>query len=305
MRKILELSLLKLMENDNNIVLLTADDESNELTMIEKRFPERFIRVGIAECNLVGIAAGISRTGLIPIVYTYGAFIVHRAYDFLRCDVCINNLNVKLIGWGSGVKVNNYGASHHTTEDISMLRVLPNLNLFSPASPFEVESILEEAVYLKGPVYIRLGKSFENEIFETKERFIIGKSKVIKEGCHVTVISTGNIISNVIEASKELEKENLHVEIINLSSIKPLDIQTIVNSIEKTKNVITVEEHQINGGIGSAVAEIIAERNLTCHFKRLGFQDKFVTEFGWHKDLLEFNGLSVTDLINQIRDINK
>lgn len=280
------------MEENERLVLLTADDESPELNSIHTRFPERHYIFGIAECNLVGAAAGLSKLGFIPIVYTYGAFLTYRAYEFIRCDICINNYNVKIIGWGSGVKVNNYGPTHHTTEDIALLRVLPNMTLLSPASQKETEPVLKAAITHKGPVYIRMGKGFETEVFENTPSFTIGKSEKIRCGNDITFIATGNIIANVLDAANKLQAEGTNADVINLSSIKPFDRDIVLESIQHTRKVITVEEHQVIGGIGSAVAECIAESGIQCTFKRMGFLDKFVTEYGWHKDLLEMNNLS-------------
>lgn len=303
MREYFENLLLQIMKNNKKIILLTADDDSPLLTKIQNKFPERFIRVGIAECNLLGVAAGMSSLGFIPIVYTIGSFIINRALDFLRCDICINNLNVKLVGWGSGVKINNLGPTHHTTEDMAILRSLPNLTILSPASMLEIEPVFKAALSVESPVYIRMGKAFESEIFKSPPTFIIGKSQLLSKGKDISFISTGNIISNVIAASNELKNYNIEADIINLSSIKPLDVKTIIKSIKKTGRVITVEEHQVTGGIGSAVAEIIAENDLTCKLIRMGLPDKFVTENGWYKDLIEQNGLDVKDIVKTAKKI--
>ncbi|MDY4210507.1 MAG: transketolase C-terminal domain-containing protein [Treponema sp.] len=293
MKKTFEQYMLKKMSVDNKIILLIADDMSQELTEIEKKFPDRFVKVGIAECNLVGMAVGFARVGFKPVVYTYGCFLTYRAYEFVRDDVCINSLNIKMVGVGSGVKVNTFGPSHHTTEDIALLRSMPNLTLLCPASVKELPEVIESGLNFEGPVYIRIGRAFETEVFEEKvPKFEIGKSNLISEGKDLTIISTGNIIANAIEASNRLKSENVSCDIINLSSIKPLDSELILKSINKTHKVLTLEEHQKTGGIGSAIAEIIAENNLDCSFKRMGFDDKFAYEYGWHKDILEANGLS-------------
>lgn len=298
MKKKIEQEIYNVMRKNEKVVLLTADDESEELSMIENEFPSRFYRIGIAECNLLGMAAGLSKLGFIPIAYTYGVFLINRALDFLRCDICINKYNVKIIGWGSGVKINNYGASHHTTEDLGILRTLPNIDIAVPASCNEIGSVLNESIEKEGPCYIRIGKSFEKEIFSCDVPFSYGKSDVIQEGDDLTFFSTGNIISNVIEASIRLKENGISAQIVNVSSIKPLDVDRIIKSIQKTGKVIVVEEHQINCGLGSAVAEVIADNNLSCSFLRMGFNNKYATEFGWHKDILEQNNLGVDDIYN-------
>lgn len=297
MKTTFEKALFSAMKIDDKIVLLTADDTSPELVQIAEAFPKRYLPFGIAECNMIGAAAGLARVGFRPFVYTYASFIAYRGYEFIRDDVCYNNLPVCLCGVMSGVKVNNYGPTHHETEAVSLLRSMPNITLLSPASMLEIEPVLKSSLACNSPVYIRLGKAFETEIFNEPPTFEIGKSNVIRDGWDVTIISTGNIISNALEAAITLSERGIEAEIVNLSSIKPLDKQTIIDSIRKTKRVITLEEHQITGGIGSAIAEIIAENRLDCAFVRMGFTDRFITEYGWHKEILEQNGLASEDVI--------
>lgn len=303
MKKTFERALHAAMLTDERIVLLTADDTSPELAQIMQDFPKRYFVFGIAECNMIGAAAGLARAGFLPVVSTYASFISYRAYEFIRDDVCYNNLPVCLCGVMSGVKVNNYGPTHHETEAISVLRSMPGLTLLSPASMLEVEPVLSAALGCNSPVYVRLGKAFETEIFDSNPTFEIGKSKAIREGKDITIIGTGNIISNAVEAAKILAERGIEAEIINLSSIKPLDKETITNSIRKTNRVLTLEEHQITGGIGSAVAEIIADNRIDCAFKRMGFDDRFVTEYGWHKEILEQNGLSPEDVEKRVMEL--
>lgn len=292
MKKTFEQHLYEVMKSDERLVLLTADDSSPELTSIYRDFPARSYRFGISECNLVGAAAGLAKMGFIPVVYTFAPFLVYRAYEFIRCDICVNSYNVKLVGYCSGVKGNNYGPTHHATEDIALLRVLPNITLLSPASQKETEPVLKAAIAHTGPVYIRMGKGFETEVFTDTPAFTIGKSEKIRCGDDVTFVATGNIIANVLDAADMLQAEGIHADIINLSSIKPFDKDTVLESIRRTGKVITVEEHQVIGGIGSAVAECIAESGIQCSFMRMGFLDKFATEYGWHKDILAMNNLS-------------
>lgn len=303
MKKAFENSLLGLMEQNEKIVLLTADEHSPELTTIRENFPLRCFSFGIAECNMVGAAAGLSRAGFVPLVYTVASFLAFRSFEFIRCDICINNFKVILVGYASGVKINNFGSVHHAIEDIAVLRALPNLTLLSPASVNEVEPVLKAALETTAPVYIRLGKGFEIEIFDAPPSFTIGKSEVIREGDDITIISTGNIISNAVEAAKLLSESGIEVELINLSSIKPLDKDTLLNSIRKTKHVLTLEEHQITGGIGSLTAELIAENSVRCVFERMGFKDRFVTEYGWHKEILEQNGLSTKNVLEKVTEL--
>jgi transketolase len=296
--------ILHLMAQNEKIIALFADSDFGRYEKLEKNFPNRYFNFGIAECNMVGAAAGLAKDGWIPVVYSVNSFIVYRAYEFIRDDVCIQNLNVKFVGMGSGVIVNNFGPTHHTTEDIAALRVLPNLTLLSPASPNEVPPVLEKAIEHNGPVYIRLGKAFETEIYDGKlPIFNIGQSTLIREGQDITIISTGSIIGNVIEAADALLKEGISVEIINMATLKPLDAQAVVKSAQKTGKVLTVEEHQIIGGLGGAVSEVLCSEGVNVLFRRMGFEDVFCVEYGWHRDLKDAYGLSPTHIFNKCKEM--
>lgn len=303
MKKTFEKSLFGKIKANRKLVLLTADDDSAELKEIYNTLPDQSLRMGISECNLIGTAVGLAKMNFVPVVYTFASFLSARDLEFIRDDICVNNYNVKLVGYASGVKNNNYGPTHHTTEDISILRAIPNLTFLCPASMKEVAPVVDAAIEHRGPVYIRLGKAFETEIFDTEPTFKIGKSYSVRDGKDVSIFATGNIISSVLDAACALAKEGIEAEVVNLSSIKPLDVKTVAASIQKTRRVITVEEHQKIGGIGSAVAEVIADNSLQCKFVRMGFDDKFTVEYGWHKDILEQNGLGVGDIVRVVKDV--
>lgn len=302
MKKTFEKSLLVLMEQNEKIILLTADEHSPELTAIREKFPERCFSFGIAECNMVGAAAGFSRAGFLPIVYTMASFLSFRSSEFIRCDICLNNIKAILVAYGSGVKNNVYGPTHHLTEDIAVMRVLPNLTVLSPASPLEVAPALESAIAYSGPVYYRLGKAFETEIYTSTPQFEIGKSTLMREGSGLTIIATGNIIANAIEAADMLKKEHdISADIINMSTIKPIDKAAILNSAAKTHRVVTVEEHQVNGGLGGAVSEVLATSGVNAKLEMIGFNDTFCMTYGWHRDLLEAYGLSAKQIFERIK----
>lgn len=302
MKKAFENSLLIFMEQNEKIVLLIADEHSPGLTAIREKFPERCFAFGIAECNMVGAAAGISRAGFLPIVYTMASFLAFRSSEFIRCDICLNNLKAILVAYGSGVKNNAYGPTHHLTEDIAVMRVLPNLTVLSPASPMEVVPALESAIAYNGPVYFRLGKAFETEIYTNMPQFEIGKSTLIRKGDGLTIIATGNIIANAIEAADMLKKElGISADIINMSTIKPIDKAAILNSAAKTHRVVTVEEHQVNGGLGGAVSEVLATSGVNARMEMVGFNNTFCMTYGWHRDLLEAYGMSAMQIYERIK----
>jgi transketolase len=304
MKKRFEEALISLMKKNEKIIALFADSDFGKSEEIERDFPKRFFNFGIAECNMVAAAAGFAKEGWVPVVYTVNNFIAYRAYEFVRNDICIQNLNVKFVGMGAGIKINNLGPTHHSTEDIAVLRVLPNLVIVSPASPNEVPMALAKVVDRSGPVYMRLGRAFETEIYDNDPPpFEIGKSTIIQSGDDITIIATGSIIADAIDASKGLASEGISAEIINMSTIKPLDSETIVNSARKTGKVLTVEEHQIIGGLGGAVSEVLCKSGIQVVFDMIGFNDTFCTEYGWHSELKEIYGLTERDIFAKCKNM--
>ena len=301
MKKAFETSLNHLMSLDKRYVLLLADSDFEQYEVIKTNYESRCINFGIAECNMVAAAAALAKDGMIPIIYTVGAFIAYRAFEFIRDDVCLQNLNVKIVGMGQGVKINNFGPTHHSTEDIAVLRVLPNLTIVSPASPLEVVPAFEMSLAHKGPVYIRLGKAFETEIYEESPKFEVGKWNVLKSGTEVTLIGTGNIISNLLNVAEKLGELGIDAEVLNASTIKPLDKECLIKSARKTGKIVTVEEHQINGGLGGAVSEVIATNDVNAKMEIIGFNDTFCLTYGWHSDLLEAYGLSTEQIFERIK----
>ncbi|MCL2792127.1 MAG: transketolase family protein [Spirochaetaceae bacterium] len=309
MKKDFEASLYEQMKINKKIVLFLADSVFDLYEEFEREFPGRFFNFGIAESNMVAAAGGLAKASgkgdgeLIPVVYTMTPFLIYRAYEFIRNDICMQKLNVKLVGVCSGVKNNNLGPTHHATEDIAVMRVLPDLTILSPVSPKEVSTAFLKSLEHNGPVYIRLGKAFETEIYDDAPQFEIGKSTLIQSGNDITIISTGNIITCALEAAARLRNEGITADVINMSTIKPIDAEGIIRSARKTGRVVSVEEHQIIGGLGSAVSEVLCENNIHTSFERIGFKDTFCTEYGWHKDLLEFYGMSPDSIFNVCKNI--
>jgi transketolase len=196
-----------------------------------------------------------------------------------------------------------HGPTHHATEDIACLRVLPNLTLVSPASPKEVPAVLEKSIAYTGPVYIRLGKAFETEIYDDMVSFEIGKSTIIRKGNDIAIIATGSVVTDAIEAAKMLMNIGIDAEIINMSTIKPLDAEAILKSAKKTGRVLTVEEHQIAGGLGSAVSEVLCTAGIRVVFDRMGFKDVFCTDYGYHRELKKMYGLSAEGIFESCKKL--
>mgnify|MGYP005746142247 FL=1 len=299
MRKTYENSIYELMKRNEKIVALVADSGLGKYEDIEKEFPDRLFNFGIAESNMIAAGAAMAKEGFIPVIYALNNFMVYRAYEFIRNDVCLQNRNVKFVGLGAGVVANTLGPTHHTTEDISCLRVLPNMTLVSPASPKEVPVVLEKSVDFTGPVYIRLGKAFEREIYENDSPFEIGKSTVLTEGNDLTVIATGSITADALEAVNKLKEKGVNAELINASTIKPFDGETLLKSAKKTKKVVSVEEHQVTGGLGAAVAETLCKAGIGAKLDIIGFENTFCSDYGWHQDLKRMYGMSPDHIFNR------
>lgn len=293
-------ALYELMQKDNNVCSLLSDSGTEYDEMIFREFPNQCFNFGIAEQNKVAAAAGMAAFGKIPFVYTTGAFLAYRSYEFIRDDVCLQNRNVKIVGMGSGLSWCTLGPSHHTTEDLSALRAIPNLTILSPASPLEVKECINAAYNMVGPVYIRTGMSNEDEIYGDQYNFIIGKNILINDGKDIVVFATGSVISQAKEAVLKLEEQGISVKIINVHTIKPLDAVGILNSIKNCKNIFTVEEHNVIGGLGGAISEVLARNAVGIPLIPIGLNDKFGVGYGTHKEVLTMNGLDAQEIYNSI-----
>jgi transketolase len=295
--------LFELAQKDKDIVLLTADIGYGVLDQFFSELPGQIINCGISEANMTGVAAGLSLRDKKCFTYTIIPFLTMRCLEQIRVDICIQNLNVKIVGVGGGFAYGELGPTHHAIEDISLLRSLPNMTVLVPADPCETSCIVESLHEVDGPVYIRLGKSGEKNVNELPKGFSLGKVKVVKSGSDVTLISCGPILNRALNVSKRLEADGILVELISINTIKPLDNDLILGSLEKTGKIISVEEHSIVGGLGSAIAELIAESNITCSdFVRLGIRDTYTFEVGDQDYLLDYEGLSEEAIYKQVTD---
>lgn len=296
--------LVELGIGNPNVVVLSADlTESTRSHYFKEKFPERFIEVGIAEQNMLGIAAGLALSGKVPFISTYSVFCPGRSWDQLRVSVCYNQANVKLTGAHSGISVGPDGATHQGLEDIAITRCLPNLTVISPCDYLETKRATIAAGNTQGPVYLRFTRE-ATPVFTTSETsFKIGKAEIFKSGSDITIVGCGPLVFEALLAAHELEKENISVEIINNHTIKPLDKDTIITSLKKTKALVTVEEHQIMGGMGSAVVEMVVQE-FPVPVKMLGIQDRF-GESGKPEELLRKFGLTHPFIIQAVKNVLK
>ena len=287
---------------NKDIVVLDADLSSSTKTAVfKKAFPERFFNVGIAEQNLIGTAAGLATAGKIPFASSFAVFATGRAYEIIRNSVAYPKLNVKIAATHAGLTVGEDGASHQALEDISLMRSLPNMVVLCPADAVETKKCIFKAVEHKGPVYIRLGRSKVPVLFDESYEFEIGKGVQLRDGYDVTIIATGVMVAKALEASDVLAKENISARVINMSTIKPIDKDIIIKAARETKGIITVEEHNIIGGLGSAVAEVLVE-NYPVPVRMVGVQDKF-GKSGKAQDVMKLYGLTAENIVAKAKEV--
>lgn len=289
--------LAALGEEDERIVVLDADlSSSTKTSVFAKRFPDRFFNVGIAEQNMMGIAAGLSTTGRIPFVSTFAIFATGRAWEPIRQSICYSHFNVKIVATHAGVTVGEDGASHQVTEDIALMRVIPGMTVIVPADAVETEAVLRSIINFNGPVYVRLSRAKFPVVFDRQYNFELGKGKIVRQGRDVAILAIGLMVSHALIASEILEKENIHATVVNMSTIKPIDVELINRVAEETGAIVTCEEHSIIGGLGSAVAEALTENIINVPLVRVGIKDTFGSS-GTAKDLLEYFHLMPADIV--------
>jgi transketolase len=270
-------TLIKLAEQDERIFVITPDLGFSVLEEFEQKFPDRFLNVGIAEANAVSIASGLALSGKIVYVYSIMPFVTMRPFEQIRVDVAYMNTNVRLVGVGAGLTYGPAGATHHSIEDIAIMRALPNMTVFAPCDPYEVEKITEESVSHQGPIYFRLAKKGEPIISNQQENIKIGKANYIKRcsDSKIAILFTSNASDIALEISQKLEKEKLENELVSMHTIKPFDYKALEDILKNKKYIFTIEEHSIIGGLGSVVAEYIAESIQNPVFKRFALPDEY------------------------------
>ncbi len=291
--------LCDLAREDERIVVLTSDlAKSTKIGGFEKEFPERFYNVGIAEQNMYGISAGMAKSGLIPFTSAFAIFNSCRGLDQVHTDICYQNLNVKMIGSHAGTSFGQAGTTHHSTEDIAIMRSLANLTVLVPADGMETAAAVRAAVEKDGPVYIRINRGFDQKVYEdTEYGFEIGKAVKLAEGTDLTIIACGSAVFQAVQAAKELDEgQGIKARVLDMHSIKPIDKEAIMEAVHDTRRIITAEDHTVIGGLGGAVAEVIAEGGMGCAFRRLGLQDQF-SPIGYHEDLMSFHGIDTNGIM--------
>lgn len=298
MRKVFVNTLAELAKKDSDIVLMTPDMGFGVLEPFADMFPDRFFNVGIAEQNAINVAAGLALSGKKVYVYSIIPFVTMRCFEQVRLNVAYMNTNVKLVGVGPGFTYGASGATHHAIEDLAIMRALPNMTVCAPGDNIETDAITRESTNFSGPMYIRLAKQCDENFTNADSKIKIGKASTIQNGTDTVIICTGNVLNLAKNYADKFASQNISTEIISLHTLKPIDKEFIKTLIARNLNIITLEEHNIMGGLGSAIAEIIAESGKAIKFKRIGIPDEFSHYIGDQKYICEKFGILDSDLSN-------
>ena len=294
-------ALLDLGKKNENVVVFDADlSGATKTNTFAKEIKDRFFNIGIAEQDMVSTAAGISTCGKIPYASSFAAFLAGRAYDQVRNAVCYPNLNVKLCATHAGITVGEDGATHQMLEDVSLMRGLPNMRVFCPADETETKWVIEEISKIEGPCYVRLGRSKVPKIYDDGEKFEVGKAKQIGEGTDATIFASGVTVAESIIAMEKLKEEGINVRVVDICSIKPIDKDMIVKCAKETKKLVSVEDHSVIGGIGSAIADVLIEE-YPCKLTKIGINDTF-GKSGKANELVKYYGLDSESIIKVIKE---
>jgi len=297
-------ALLELGKKNKDIVVVSADlAESTRVLPFAAKYPERFIEVGVAEQNMMGVAAGLALSGKIPVATSFAVFSPGRNWDQLRVSVCYSRANVKIVSTHTGLDVGPDGASHQALEDIAITRVLPELTVIQPIDYLETKKAVSAMIERRGPVYLRLTRSASPVITTKKSPFKIGRADVLIPGNQVTIIGCGPVMYEAILAAHKLSIHKISAEVINCHTIKPIDVKKIIASAKKTKCVVTVEDHQVNGGLGSTVAEVLG-KNYPVPIEMIGVQNTF-GESGSSEQLWKKYGLTYPNIVAAAKKVIK
>ncbi len=291
--------LLELGEKNSDIVLVDADfHPASKITGFRDHFPDRFIQVGIAEQNMMGIAAGLSTLGFIPVVSTIATFVSRRACDQVTTSIALAKLNVKILGLYAGLFVGKNGASHQSLEDIAIMRSIANMVVLQPADVIETKQMLEFAANYNGPVYLRIGRDPVPQFVPDDYQFQLGKSITLRDGNDVTLMTYGDLLEETMLAADRLAKKGVQARVINMSSLKPIDEEITVKAAKETGRIVTVDNHNIYGGLGSAVCEVVAEK-MPARVKRIGVKDVF-GKSGTNEQMKEKFGVRAVDIEKEV-----
>ena len=304
MRKVFNKELLEIAKKDSRVFMILADIGYGEIEEFAETFPDRFINCGVAEQNMTGVACGVAMEGNIAITYSIANFPTLRCLEQIRNDVCYHNANVKIVIIGGGMAYGELGISHHSTEDIAIMRSLPNMVVLTPCDPVETAALTKLMMKYDGPVYFRCGYKGEPAIVDKPFEAKLGGSSLIRDGKDVTVFFSGTVGINAVKAVEQLAAEGINCRLVSLYSIKPIDKEAILSAARETKGIVVLEEHNIHGGVGSAVAEVLMDNGAgNVPFKRIAMPDVNATKVGCQAWMREQYGLGVKDIIAAVKEI--
>ncbi len=292
--------LYQLAQDDRNVLSLVSDNGLIVYDDFRRDMPGQYFNFGISEGHMVAAAAGMASCGKIPFAYTIGSFLAYRSYEFIRLDVCLQNLNVKIVGIGAGVSYGYLGPTHHATEDIAVLRCIPNLTLLSPATRQETKALVRYAYSVQGPVYIRLGNNLPAELYPIRGEIQPGKISILREGKDAVVFVTGEILHQVMEAAERLHEEGIEVEVVSVHTLNPFDAEGMRKLADRVPIVYSVEEHSIVGGLGGLLSETLAEHGCKSKLVRIGLKNGFAKGYGTRGEVLMTNELDTESIFQRI-----
>lgn len=288
------------VEKGVDLVPVVADSTSTaKISPFMKQFPDRIVNVGIAEQTLVGAAAGLALGGKIAVTCNAAPFLVSRANEQVKVDICYNNTNVKLFGLNAGASYGPLASTHHAIDDISVMRGFGNIQIFAPSSPLECRQIIEYALEYVGPVYIRMDGKALPELHDESYTFVPGAVDVLREGDEIALVAMGSTVHEAVDAAAQLAEQGISAKVINVPSIRPLDRDALFAALQGVKHIISIEEHNVNGGVGSIVAEVLAENGHGAMLKRLGIPDGEYAIAADRKDMRAYHGFDVAGIVNQ------
>ena len=297
-------ALMQVAEQDPNVHLLVGDIGFGVVEPFAERFPDRFLNVGVAEQNMTGIAAGMALSGKTVFTYSIANFPTLRCLEQVRNDVCYHKANVKIVAVGGGFAYGALGMTHHAIEDLAILRALPEMTVIAPADPLETERATCAIASQPGPCYLRLGRAGEPSIHSGPIDFEIGKAIRVREGDDITLISTGGLLATALEVAESIARQGFQARVLSMHTLKPLDVEAVLVAARDTRTIVTLEEHSLIGGLGSAVSEVLAESSdVRVAFKRIGAPSAFARLVGGQEFLRDVNGLSVRAVLQSVESL--
>ena len=292
-----------LAKTDKNVYFLTGDLGYSVIDNFQKELPGQCLNLGIAEQNMMGVAAGLALEGKKVFVYSIVPFVTMRCMEQVRTDIALQNLDVTIVGVGGGFAYGTLGPTHHAIEDVAMMRAIPRMRIVCPSDPVSAKVLGEQLLKISGPTYIRLNRGGEPALYQSPPAMVVGKGFVMKPGKDVCILTSGAITQNALLAAERLEQDGISTEVVDMATVKPLDADLARDCLKSRKLVVTLEEHNILGGFGSAVAEVAAESPRAAIFKRLGVNDTYSEVYGKQEFMREINGLSPEQIYQTIKNL--